>query len=566
MEHEKTMTRAGSGGGGGPLPATIGAWAGLLSAVALSIGLSRAFLTEAGVVGEVAAAWAEPPSVCVALDPPALSHARSGESVGVSLGPLRWSPTRPTLLLGPLPLQVNAYTGGLPDWPTRIALAAGGLRGARALHLALGVALVVATWVVGRRWGGPLVGALAALLLATRWDFLVWRAMLGGTELALIAANLCLLAAITARPGQTRPWGVVLGLAFGLHAKVTFVLSAAALWLAAGRLSGGARPPLRAVLLGLGLGALPAGIAALMALQLDPAASVVRSHDSLALQGARVVGMLRGVDGDREQLGNLARWLLDPAPFLVQAWGADPALLPGPAAGLLLGLGWLLALLGMAAGWRRSGAAGDALRGLSLALPAQVLLLLLFARDLHHLGQAAATAALWAALCTAALARRIGGERRGRVAVLGLVLALPAMIGGPMSLEATDRLLRSAPAPTLSTSGQAELVRLLDENHVSRVVLCDYEASGALELLRPGLQFENAWGAASRGEPGLVERLVGAAAGDHLLVLRASAPLIYNRAPSPRQVEATAAAQGLRAERVGGLSGGRAELYRILSP
>lgn len=560
------MTRAGSGGGGGPLPATIGAWAGLLSAVALSIGLSRAFLTEAGVVGEVAAAWAEPPSVWVALDPPARSHARSGESVGVSLGPLRWSPTRPTLLLGALPLQVNAYTGGLPDWPTRLALAAGGPRGARALHLALGVALVVATWVLGRRWGGPLVGALAALLLATRWDFLVWRAMLGGTELALIAANLCLLAAFTARPGRTRPWGVVLGLAFGLHAKVTFVLSAAALWLAAGRLSGGARPPLGAVLLGLGLGALPAGIAALMALQLDPAAPVVRSHDSLALQGARVMGMLRGVDGDREQLGNLARWLWDPAPFLVQAWGADPALLPGPAAGLLLGLGWLLALLGMAAGWRRSGAAGDALRGLSLALPAQVLLLLLFARDLHHLGQAAATAALWAALCTAALARRIGGERRGRVAVLGLVLALPAMIGGPLSLEATDRLLRSAPAPTLSTSGQAELVRLLDENHVSRVVLCDYEASGALELLRPGLRFENAWGAASRGEPGLVERLVGAAAGDHLLVLRASAPLIYNRAPSPRQVEAAAAAQGLRAERVGGLSGGRAELYRILSP
>jgi hypothetical protein len=213
----------------------------------------------------------------------------------------------------------------------------------------------------------------------------------------------------------------------------------------------------------------------------------------------------------------------------------------------------------------RSGAAGDALRGLSLALPAQVLLLLLFARDLHHLGQAAANAALWAALCTAALARRIAGERQGRVAVLGLVLALPAMIGGPMSLEATDRLLRSAPAPTLSTSGQAELVRLLDENNVSRVVLCDYEASGALELLRPGLRFENAWGAASRGEPGLVERMVGAAAGDHLLVLRASAPLIYNRAPSPRQVEAAAAAQGLRAERVGGLPGGRAELYRILS-
>lgn len=563
------MSAARSGGGRWGGSARLGAGAGLLWALALGFGLSFTTLTEVGVVGEVAASWAQPPAVLISVDPRIRSHggAPGDGAAGRRLGPLRWSPTRPTLTLGPLPLQVNAYTGGLPDWPTRAAVAAAGLPGARALHLLLGGGLVGVVWALGWRLGGARVAVLAALLLATRWDFWVWRAMLGGTELALIAASLALFFGLSGAAGAGRGRWLAAGLALGLHAKVTFLLSAAPLWLAAPRFGRRIGPRGRwAGLLGLGLGAGPALLAALLASLSDPAAPSVRSHDSLALQLGRVAGLLRGEAGSREQLGNLARWMLDPSPFLVRAWGADPALLPGPAAGAALGLGWALALIGLVAGWRRAGPAGAALRGLTVALPLQVLLLLIFARDLHHLGQLAGLAALWTALCYAGLADRLSGGRPARAAALGLVLAAPAALGGALSLRSVDPLLRSAPAPTLSASGQAALLSLLDESGAKRVVLCDYEASGALELLRPGLQLDNAWGAASHGRAGLVEELVAAAAGDHLLVLRASAPLIYNRAPSPGQLQAVAAGLGLRVEAVGALPNGRAALYRVAAP
>lgn len=99
----------------------------LVGACAAYLALSMLTVRGAGLVGEVAAAWALPrPPVVLASLEPASPHAHA-------LGPLSALQTRPTerLVLGPagapwaeIPLAVNAYTGGAADWPARAVRAA----------------------------------------------------------------------------------------------------------------------------------------------------------------------------------------------------------------------------------------------------------------------------------------------------------------------------------------------------------------------------------------------------------------------------------------------------------
>ena len=548
---------------------TRSAAAALLPPVALYFGLALTSVQEIGRVGEVAIGWTpgSPPQVAVDLDPARWADGAAPRSAGHRLGPWVASQTRPVErlevpVLGGWPWMINAHTGGLPDWPARLAAIALGDAGPRLAHLIQGLGVLLATAALGGRAAGPRGAVAVGLCLASSWPFIFYRNALGGTENVLLAAVVGGLWAVEgARAG--RPWALPLGalaVAAGVHAKLSFVASAAAIGVLAWTGPRGGRAIAAGGLGGL-LGLLPAvWTAAHHRLGVDGHPHVF-SHDFPAAQLARL-GL--GAAPAREQLGeNLRAWAVDPLTFLERAYGAaaPPGAPPIPEAAAAGA--WGVLLLGAAAALRSGPEGGPHRRAAGLLL-LQVPLLLLIGRDLHHLGQAAPALALAAGLGAERLGRRLRVPRLALAALL-----CPAVLGGVYALMRTDPALRTVPTLTFTRSGQAALAALVRGAGVQRLTVCDYEAMGALDPLLEGVTVEHAWGAASRRpfEPAVdarfAEALLAHAAGGHLLLLRASAPMVYNLGPEPRALQRV---PGFAVEEVGALPvpGGKARAATLL--
>lgn len=111
----------------------------------------------------------------------------------------RWMPVFTIVAPGDhqLPLMVDAHIGAVAFWPHRPLLAAGGLIGARALSVALGLALLAALFALTRRLRDERTALLAVLLTATLPTFVFLHAWVHPEEtwtfLAPILAALCLL-------------------------------------------------------------------------------------------------------------------------------------------------------------------------------------------------------------------------------------------------------------------------------------------------------------------------------------------------------------------------------------
>ncbi len=545
-----------------------------------------------GVVGEVGAAWTwgPPPRVAVALEGghPTWSGPGHEPHAGHALGPLRASWTRPTerLQVGSLwlPLAVNSYTGGPPDWPARAVHGlSGSWRAVRGLHLLLGAGLLVGMAALLRAVGLRELPGVALLVLATDWCFVFYRHALGGTELTLLAGGLLLLGARGRRRGGGPPPHVLMGLALGLGllAKATFLPTAVAFGLAS-LLTRWDRPgditpaPLRPgrVLLLVALCTAPLWIAALHTLALPEAP--VRSHDGLSMQLGRVgVGLKALLAGEggaaREAPETLLWFLLEPLRWFAPALGGREVSWGCGAARVL---GWGIALTGVALAWagrpwRSPPGPHDALlRWLSIAAPSQVLLLWLANHDLHHLAQAAPTMALLVGLGVERLARRLARSAPSRSA-LAMLLCLPLVAAGFVSVARTADVVDSVPAPAITEQGQRAIQALLEEHEVRQLWTCDYDLYGVLELRSPELELSHAWGAASAGgdRQATLRQLLLAARGAHLLLVRSAAPRIYDLSPRDAQVQRAAAAVGVDAVLVGSIEGeGWARLYRIGQP
>lgn len=535
-------------------------------------------------MGEVAigAALGRPPAVLVSVEPELWADGATPPSAGDVAGPLIASQVRPIerIALGglDLPLAINSYTGGLADWPGRLLSALGaGREGLLALNLALGGLLIALAHRFLRFHGDGMAATIAALILATDAGFLFYRKALGGTELLLQAAGLLCLWSLWSRRwagGRLAFFGFGLGVGLGLAAKATFAITLAALGLTALLLRWdrpAMRPPLpqrawTAAFAGLLL-LLPLGVAWLHHALGVPAEPHVLSHDFPGVQLHRVAGFLSGgASAARESWANLGYWAGNPFAFLGPAYGADapPTWTPWRL------IGWALLIAGAGLSWRqRHPSPQEALtRFLSVYLPIQVGLLLLVARDLHHLAQATPTLALLAGLALERLAAVTTPARSLQRARNSLLFALPWLIGGVQASRTADAALASIPSPVFSEGSQAAIVDLLRQHHVARVVDCDYELYGMLEVRAPEIRAEHAWGAASRAsgkavKDELLPQLLRRAVGAHLLVVRPTASMSYNLAPGPARVAAAAASAGVVATEVGALDGDRAVLYAV---
>lgn len=497
------------------------------------------------------------------------------QTAGHTAGPLVASVVRPLerLQLGPLslPLAINTYTGGPPDWPARLVwLLTGSLGAVAATHVALGGLLLVLVHRFLRIHGSDVAAAVAALVLATDWHFLFYKKVLGGTEVLLQAAGLLCLWALWSRRWAGGRHGVTalgVGIGLGLLAKSTFGISLVALGGAA-LLTRWDRPSIRPPLPGdlwkpaLAVVALtsPLWVGALHR-ALAPELVPVPSHDFGDLQWRRVwTALTLGKTPVREGLGNGWLWFADPLGFLGVAYGVEAG---GPS-GLRLA-GWGFVAGGAALAWRdRHPTPRQALlRFTTVFLALQVGLLLAIARDLHHLAQAAPTAAVVAGLALDSLAGTVTPPRGFPRARLAGLLAVPWLVSGALTLKRTDAVVEQVPVPTFTESGQRALVELVRRNGVARLVAADYELYGVLELRAPEVHVEHGWSAFAHLRGDAAPPLLAHAAGDHLLVLEASAPMIYNLRASPRRLQEAAGEAGVVLTEVDRLPGGEAVLYAV---
>jgi hypothetical protein len=545
-----------------------------------ALGLTSA--REMGLVGEVAIGWGlgHPPPVVVDWDGPTMAD-------GTRLGPLASAQVRPVERVLPLglslPIAVNHYTGGLPDWPARLLFVlTGSLAAVGALHLALGAVFIALTHRFLRFHGSSEAAPLAAMLLATDWAFVFYRRALGGTELVLLAAGLLCLWSFWSRRWSGGRHGTVafaVGVGLGLMAKATFVATLCALGVAIllTRRDRPARLPPDPPRWGL-LVALPALLTAPLWLtaihhQVAPIPGPqVVSHDMLGLQLDRAVDGLQAlISGERgpsrETPSTLGWFLLSPLPFFESAYDATPT----PVSPVWRLIGWGFVLGGTAWEWlsRSNSPSGALLRFMSVYAPLQLGALWLANRDLHHLAQAGPSVIIWAALALDRLAGLRGAPRSFTRIGWSLVLAAPMMVGGVLALRGTDETLRSGKAPHLTTSGQTELVALLREAPPCTITTADYELYGLLDLLVPERALRHAWGDVSRRfearDEALADLLRGSA-GACVLIVRPSAPMIYNLWPTPKAIGEAAKSQGLQVTSLGELRDARgawAWLYAV---
>ncbi len=141
----------------------------LLLALGLYAVLCSQTARELGVVGEVAIGWAldRTPAVLVEVDPKMWADGASQPTAGHAAGPLIASQVRPVerVVLGrlSLPLAINRYTGGPPDWPARIVyILTGSVGMVMALHVALGALLIALVHRFLRFHGSDIAAACAA--------------------------------------------------------------------------------------------------------------------------------------------------------------------------------------------------------------------------------------------------------------------------------------------------------------------------------------------------------------------------------------------------------------------
>ena len=527
------------------------------------LGLCVFGTTNMGVVGEVAWTWvAADPSSNLASPPP-----------NVSWGPLTASSTRPmaTLTIGSfnLPLAINLYTGGLADWPARLASPLG-WPAIMAVHLIGGAFFIALVHRFLRIHASAIAACCASLLLATDWVFVFFRQALGGTELLLHASVLLCLWSIWSRRwagGRHGLTAFAAGVGLGLTAKLTFVLSLFPLMLTSLILRQDKprlRPPLPSrwlpIVLAVTLPMIPMLIAWTMHAQ--SGLEALASHDHLATQMSRLSDTFAGKSRPaRESIFALQAWLGNGSSFLGPAWGANaPSWLS-----TYRFLGWSFILLGSGLAWLdRDPTPRLALtRFCSVFLPLQVACIWIVARDLHHLAIATPTLMILAGLCIDTICGHLTAKGSVKRIILAFLCCVPWAWSGINSISGTDQILDTIERPTVSTRGQQNLVNWLNRHDVKRLVTLDYESAGSLDILEPSIEYFHGWTRILTNRRTALTALIKQAEGGHLLVIPQSPAWTYNLRPREADLVQAAERVGVDLVVVDHLPDGAADLYAV---
>ena len=111
---------------------------------------------------------------------------------------------------------------------------------------------------------------------------------------------------------------------------------------------------------------------------------------------------------------------------------------------------------------------------------------------------------------------------------------------GVLDLLQADKQLRTISVPTFTASAQQQLDEELKESNVQYLLTMDYEVYGVLEALEPRLHVQHSWAAVSHERRSALPQLLTHAAGGHLIVLKATHPMIYNLRATEKQLQKSA--------------------------
>ena len=178
-------------------------------------------------------------------------------------------------------------------------------------------------------------------------------------------------------------------------------------------------------------------------------------------------------------------------------------------------------------------------------LLAQVLLIGVVAKDMHHLAMAIPLLLL----CFVLLPQRIA------------VLTSALWIAGNLSsLASTQDSWSSIAVPTFNRSNQELLRSTLRQHQIQRLVTMDYEVMGMLENES---SVEHTWGAISHERRAALPWVIERATDGHLLVLQSSTSMIYNLKPTDAVLDHHAKTLGIELRLLEQWSEDRLRLYSV---
>ena len=463
-------------------------------------------------------------------------------------GPFQASTERPveTLNMGhfTLPVAINEFTGGIGTWPAHIAAFVGiSHEASHGINLFLSCLLIALVHRFVKLRASPIAAHSAALFLATDWMTLFVRRAFGGTEILLSASCvLCLWALWSRRWGAGRHGitALALGASIGMAAQFTFAITIVALFTTALVMrwdKPDLKPPLPSRWLPIAMACIVPSVPMLIGL----------AHLSSAGLTADLVSYPLSSQWDpsipREDLASgvdmLKAWMGDGPSTLTTIWGAQSTDWFSP----LRAVGWCIVILGTAAAWQDTDKTPRMAltRFCSILVPLQTGLIALLVAEPHHLAITAPGLAIWAGLATEVLFGHLAPPRSFRRMAVVFLGCLPWVVVNLRSAQASDSILETIKRPTVTASGQQQLIEMLDRNDATRVVTLDHDAVGLLDLLTPRSDFHHGWPRLARQNESTLLTLVSAAADNHLLTI--AHPNRHGRELTPRELDLERAAE-----------------------
>ena len=169
----------------------------------------------------------------------------------------------------------------------------------------------------------------------------------------------------------------------------------------------------------------------------------------------------------------------------------------------------------------------------SFLLALQMIFVSIGPKDLHHYAMIIPTWVLWVSV--------IAAHNRTWITI-------PFVLSGSLMCLHTDGVLEQINVPTFNASQQNELINMLEEEGVQKIITMDYEVYGVLESMETNIDVHHGWGAISHKRYRALPELLTKAENGHLIVLKSSMPMRYNLKPTVLMIEEAAQKKGLQIE------------------
>jgi hypothetical protein len=466
-------------------------------------------LHEIGIVGEVYTG--------ISNNPPIVLQKTVGnyQESCITQSPFIICESRPQLSINSFPLLINMYTGGIYDWPGRILFS--WTNSFLILQIFYGIC---ALFIIGltHKIANELFTSstyTATLILSIHPCFLLYKKILGGTEIALQIGILLIIWGLFQKKRER--W-MYLGVTCAIFAKwvslVPICVCMAYLLF---------EKRIKASII---IFAICISIMAMMYWFSIQIPDVIRSHDDFQMQWNRLVDNFVSPQKrpNRENWYNLFYFFTNPLMFFSTAYQAIPP----------FGKIWTLILSSIC--WIYIAFASFQKNARIILLSSiSLLLLTAVAKDLHHL-----------AMVLPILALGVEEVLRHKDLWIQRSIICLFILAMPVHLVQGDSQIMSISTPTFAKSKQAELIKKLQKHNVEKLITMDYEIYGVIEMLDPEIEVLHTWGAISHEGYEALPQIIDLAKGNHLLVCTSSMPMIYNLHPPLSLLRSKAQKKGLQ--------------------